>query len=121
VAAPKQEIALELSVSRALSRMVFLPPPGLQARRFAIEGDEYVLLEFPWPNTRLPDSFSPAERDVARRANEGKSIPEIAHDRQTSPHTVANQLRAIYAKLGVTNRAELVRACRAGSRAPRAR
>ena len=75
-----------------------------------------MLLEFPWPDTRLPDSLSPAERDVARRANEGQSVPEIARERRTSAYTVANQLRAIYAKLGITNRAGLMRAFRARAR-----
>ena len=75
-----------------------------------------MLLEFPWPDTRLPDSLSPAERDVARRANEGQSVPEIARERHTSAHTVANQLRAIYAKLGISNRAGLMRAVRRRAR-----
>lgn len=90
----------------------FVPPQGLEARRFSIEEDRYVLLEFPWPATTLPETLSPAERDVARRANEGRSIAEIAKARGTSEHTVSNQLRRIYQKLGITTRAELVKACR---------
>jgi RimJ/RimL family protein N-acetyltransferase len=90
----------------------FLPPPGLEARRFGVGEDEYVLLSFPWPAAALPDSLTPAEADVARRATEGQSIDEIASARDTSVHTVANQLRSVYAKLGISSRAELVRACR---------
>ena len=96
--------------------MEFVPPRGLEARRFAIASDEYVLLEFPWPDVRLPDSLSRAERDVARRASDGQSVREIARVRRTSVHTVANQLRSIYGKLGITTRAQLVGACRAGAR-----
>jgi DNA-binding CsgD family transcriptional regulator len=95
-------------------RTVVVPPSSLHARRFEIEGDEYVLLEFPWPATKLPKTLSVAERDVTRLATEGRSIVEIAKARGTSEHTVSNQLRAVYKKLGISSRAELVRACRHG-------
>ncbi len=86
------------------------------ARRFAVGPDEYVLLSFPWPAAVLPESLTAAERDVAARATEGQTIHDIARARGTSVHTVTNQLRSVYAKLGISSRAELVRACR--SRAP---
>jgi DNA-binding CsgD family transcriptional regulator len=72
-----------------------------------------VLIEFSPPTVNVPGNLSPAERDVARRLVEGERLPEIARARKTSPHTVANQLRSIYQKLGVSDRAELVRVCRA--------
>jgi DNA-binding CsgD family transcriptional regulator len=95
---------------------VFVAPAGLAAHRFVVERDEYALLEFPWPAVTLPDGLSPAERDVARRVAEGQSLPEIAKSRETSVHTVGNQLRSIYAKLGIGNRNELVRLCRQRTR-----
>jgi DNA-binding CsgD family transcriptional regulator len=108
-------------VSRARTResrsgQAFLPPAGLEARRFAVEGDDYVLLEFPWPAAKAPDSLTPAERDVARRAIEGQAKSEIARARKTSVHTVANQLRSVYTKLGIGSRVELVRLCRPARR-----
>jgi DNA-binding CsgD family transcriptional regulator len=38
----------------------------------------------------------------------------IARARGTSPHTVANQIRSLFSKLGVGSRAEFVRALTRG-------
>lgn len=57
----------------------------------------------------LPAQLTEAERDVARQVYEGLSNEDIAARRETSPRTVANQLRAIYTKLGLNSREELVR------------
>ena len=48
-----------------------------------------------------------AERDVAKRAAAGDGNHAIARARGASPRTVANQLAAVFAKLGVRSRAEL--------------
>ncbi|MGE4163029.1 MAG: LuxR C-terminal-related transcriptional regulator [Vicinamibacterales bacterium] len=48
-----------------------------------------------------------AEHAVARLALAGRSTAEVARHRATSPKTVANQLQSVYAKVGVTSRAEL--------------
>lgn len=53
------------------------------------------------------EMLSPAEREVARLAREGRSNAEIACARGTSPRTVANQLARIYKKLGVGSRVAL--------------
>ncbi|TXD35304.1 helix-turn-helix transcriptional regulator [Lujinxingia vulgaris] len=57
----------------------------------------------------LPAQLTEAERDVARQVYEGLSNEDIAARRETSSRTVANQLRAIYTKLGLNSREELVR------------
>lgn len=57
----------------------------------------------------LPAQLTEAERDVARQVYEGRSNEDIAARRETSPRTVANQLRAIYAKLELSSRDALVR------------
>ena len=49
-----------------------------------------------------------AEHDVASSVYDGCSNEEIARRRNTSVHTVGNQLAAIYRKTGVSNRHELV-------------
>lgn len=56
----------------------------------------------------LPLGLSEAERDVARQVYDGLSNEDIAARRATSSRTVANQLRAIYAKLGINSREELI-------------
>lgn len=53
-------------------------------------------------------SLTPAERAVALLAVEGLSNAEIAERRRATPKTVANQLRRVYAKLGVRSRFALV-------------
>ncbi len=57
---------------------------------------------------RALERLTPAEREVARSYAAGKSCAEVAAERGTSPHTVANQLGSIYSKLGVAGRTELV-------------
>lgn len=56
----------------------------------------------------LPDVLSESERAVALALLEGQSNAEIASARGTSTKTVANQLYAIYRKLGAGSREELV-------------
>ena len=87
-------------------------PEGLEAHSFHIGRDEYLLLSFrvepegPW--LQRMDSLRPSERDIVRRVLRGQSNGAIASARGTSPRTVANQLAAIYSKLGVRSRRELL-------------
>jgi DNA-binding CsgD family transcriptional regulator len=52
--------------------------------------------------------LTPAERDVVELVASGCANREIAKRRGSSVHTVANQLSAIYGKLGVSSRHELI-------------
>lgn len=54
--------------------------------------------------------LSAAEREVAALVVRGLSNAEIAEARGTSERTVANQVRAILAKLGIEGRREVARA-----------
>jgi DNA-binding CsgD family transcriptional regulator len=54
------------------------------------------------------DALSRREWDVARLFGDGKSHKEIAKDLRIAPGTVRNHLKAIYKKLDVANKAELV-------------
>ncbi len=56
----------------------------------------------------LPRELSPAEQEIARMLVGGRAPNEIARARQTTAGTVSNQLRSIFAKLGVTGRLELI-------------
>jgi DNA-binding NarL/FixJ family response regulator len=59
---------------------------------------------FSTARTKLTD----AESEVATMLVAGWSNVAIATARRVSPTTVANQARSIYAKLGISSRAELV-------------
>ena len=62
------------------------------------------------PRRELPACLSHAERSVAELVLDGLDDEAVARRRGTSPRTVANQLRAIYRKLAVHSRGDLVRA-----------
>lgn len=53
------------------------------------------------------DMLTPREREVARALANGKSHKEVARLLGLAPATVRNQTQAIYAKLGIDNRASL--------------
>jgi DNA-binding CsgD family transcriptional regulator len=82
------------------------------------DGRERAICSFDRPDQELPLDLSVAEREVARHVVEGASPLEIAARRGTSARTVRNQISAVFAKLGVSGRVELVRllVCRAGAR-----
>lgn len=56
--------------------------------------------------TRVP--LTEAESDIVRHILRGESNKTIAIKRGTAVRTVANQIAAIYQKLGIASRAELV-------------
>jgi DNA-binding NarL/FixJ family response regulator len=60
------------------------------------------------PDRELDARLSGAERQIARFLVEGYSYTQIARLRNTSQRTVANQVSAIFCKLGVSGRAELL-------------
>ena len=68
--------------------------------------DALVVMSLPSSGEAIA-GLTDAEHAVARDAIAGLSNAEIARRRGSSPRTVANQLAAIYRKLGVSSRAEL--------------
>jgi DNA-binding CsgD family transcriptional regulator len=60
------------------------------------------------PTAPILSQLSPAEREVATAIMEGRTHEEIAIQRGVSKHTVANQAAAIYRRLGIAGRAELI-------------
>ena len=112
VSAPRSQFAARRHQAHSTSIDLSLPPPtSLQVLTLAIGGDEYALLSFAIPQPDVPAGLTPAEREVVRGVVRGESNCEIARVRGVSPNTVANQLRAVYAKLGVGSRHELVTRC----------
>jgi DNA-binding CsgD family transcriptional regulator len=66
------------------------------------------------PDRELGGLLSSAELAVARLLVDGKSHAEIARLRGSSLRTVANQLAAVFQRLGVSGRADLLRALSVG-------
>jgi DNA-binding CsgD family transcriptional regulator len=88
-----------------------LVPHSFTAHELSIEGEAYAVLEIGLRELAPPSGLTGAEQAVVGLVIEGKSNAEIAAQRGTSVRTVANQLRSVYAKLGISGRAQLLRAC----------
>lgn len=74
---------------------------------FSSFGDLQVI-GTPRPDRHLAGNTPAAELDVVRFLFEGCSYAEIAATRRTSQRTVANQLAAVFKRLGVSGRNELM-------------
>ena len=66
------------------------------------------IIELPLDPARLPPCLTEAEREIVALVLEGRSNQEIADARGARYRTVANQLAAIYKKLHVASRTELI-------------
>ena len=111
------------SVAKAArNTTVLVPPEDLSVFRFTIESEDYVLLTFGLPDkvVRPPnlERLTQTERAIVRLVLHGYSNSGIAQVRGKSASTIANQLYAIYRKLGVNSRRELM-AIKAPSRMTR--
>jgi DNA-binding CsgD family transcriptional regulator len=73
---------------------------------------EFAIFSFPLSPPRVPVSLSPAEREIALLLDRGESRADIARARGRSIATVNNQIRSLYAKLGVGSRGKLALALR---------
>jgi DNA-binding CsgD family transcriptional regulator len=73
-----------------------------------LDGEVYAVLSIPTSKERVSDDLTPAEREVLALLLDGRSNAEIAIERRTSVRTVANQVAALFRKLGVSSRRELV-------------
>jgi DNA-binding CsgD family transcriptional regulator len=87
-------------------------PHGLRCEHLDVDGEEYLVLDFPAAGAAEvaapgPWSLTPSEREVAAAAVAGRSNAAIAAARGCSARTVANQLASIYRKLGINSRGEL--------------
>lgn len=70
---------------------------------FEHEGDRFAAISLPGDRGRL-GRLTSAELTVARLVAAGATNAEIARERKTAVRTVANQVAAILAKLGVSGR-----------------
>jgi len=79
----------------------------VRACAIAHERARQVLL-LPRLDLALPDALAPAELEVCRLLLDGRSHVQIAAARRRKARTIANQLAAVFAKLKVSGRLELV-------------
>ena len=77
-----------------------------EVRHFNIGEREFAVISVPC-RCLVAGDLTDAERDVVQLAVSGRSNAEIADVRGVSVRTVANQLAAVYGKLGVNSRSEL--------------
>ncbi len=81
--------------------------PIVRAARARVGADECVLVVIPLRVDPRVDRLTAAEREVLRVLITGVPNARIAAARGTSIRTVANQVRRVFAKLGVSSRGEL--------------
>ncbi len=87
----------------------FFAPSGLRRRltELELEGEPILVASAPLVSEERLAPLSAAEREVALLAVQGATNAAIAARRASAERTVANQLCAVFAKLGVHSRAEL--------------
>ena len=83
--------------------------PPIRFGRFQREGQEYVKVVWSPLDPAALTELSQGERNVALLVAWGSSHKQIADQRHTSTHTVANQIASLCAKLRVHGRFELIR------------
>lgn len=74
----------------------------------AVDERELMVISAPRPDRRLDVLLPEAELSVIRRLVEGLSYGDIARRRGTSTRTIANQITAVFRRLKVSGRNELV-------------
>lgn len=80
----------------------------LDAFELELGGEDLVVISAPARGTSVRvASLTPAEQAVVSEVLSGRSNAEIAAHRNSSPQTIANQLAAVFRKVGVVSRAEL--------------
>jgi DNA-binding NarL/FixJ family response regulator len=91
------------------SQPIAIPvPAALRSAEFVRDGVEYLVLSYGVVAPPLPAVLTPAEQAVVRAILDGESNTAIARARGTSTRTVANQIAAIFDKVGASSRAELI-------------
>lgn len=84
------------------------PPEGLQVFRIDVAGLVLALVTYEVSKEAQIPPLTDAERAVLRALLRGLSNEQIASQRGTSPRTIANQVAALYRKLGVRSRTALM-------------
>ena len=87
----------------------FFAPNGIRARlaEVALDGERLLVGAYPLIDEVSTAKLTGAERSVAALVLAGSTNRDIAHRRETSESTVANQVQSIFQKLGARSRGEL--------------
>jgi DNA-binding NarL/FixJ family response regulator len=112
VSASMTQIFRKLQVYRRVDLAVLLDPGRMERLDVELGGRDRelgVLAVDTRPRGDLTGALSTTELEIASYVTRGWSNARIAKERQVSLRTVANQLRAIFAKLDVTSRSQLAR------------
>jgi DNA-binding NarL/FixJ family response regulator len=101
--------ARKLGLSSLAELAAFFAPTGLRTTlaETAVEGDRLLVGAFSAVREDLIEQLTDAERAVLAALLAGSTNADIARRRECSERTVANQVQAIFRKLGVRSRAEL--------------
>lgn len=93
----------------ALQHFNALSVPGVRLQRFDRDRRSHVSLTLPALDRNVLTSLSQCERDVAALVAVGATYRQIANFRDRSARTIANQVAAVFRKLGVRGRFDLIR------------
>ena len=105
------QILKKLRVERRVDLAVLADPSRMERLDVTIDDHEVgVLAVNARPRGAAAGALSSVELEVASYVTRGWSNQQIATERHVSPRTIANQLRTIYEKLGITSRSQLARA-----------
>lgn len=105
------KILKKLRMKRRVDLAVLADPSRMERLDVTVADREVgVLTVNARPRGAAAGALSAVELEVASYATRGWSNQRIAVERQVSPRTVANQLRAVYEKLGISSRSQLARA-----------
>lgn len=80
-----------------------------QRRLFSVADEEFVVASAPSPSWERFPKATDSEREIAMLIVQGKSNCEIALVRNTSPHTVENQVASLFRKLKASGRFDLLK------------
>ena len=99
----------KLGLSSLPELTAFFAPSGLRAKlaEVSIQGENLLVGAYPLINEDQVEGLTEAERAVLAHLMAGSTNGDIAQRRKTSESTVANQVGAIFQKLGVMSRSEL--------------
>jgi DNA-binding NarL/FixJ family response regulator len=107
----------KLALSSVGELATFFAPSGLRATlaEAAVSQDTLLIGSYPLVQAERVANLTVAERTVLAALLEGATNRHIAQRRKSSEHTVANQVQAVFRKLGVRSRFELATrlSCRA--------
>lgn len=100
----------KLGIGSRVELVAFFAPNGFRRKlaEAVIKGERLLIGANPLANTQHLVGLSDAERDIVALLMAGSTNGDIAQRRSSSEYTVANQVQAIFRKLSVRSRAELV-------------